>query len=119
MPELENKLAAPEGCAPLTCSASCWCGQDWSKTDLEISQARGISRQAVNQMRRRVKAPNAPKPLKPLNKREALAAAHAMVGEIAHWGQLGVDDFLPEWAQGSWHEFQDRVDALLDRWPNS
>ena len=70
-------------------------------------------------MRRRLAAPNAPKPPKPLNKRETLAAARVVVEEIARWGELGVDDFLPEWAQGSWHEFQDRVDALLDRWPNA
>jgi O-succinylbenzoate synthase len=56
---------------------------------------------------------------KPMNKREALAAARLVVGEIARWGELGVDEYLPEWAQPSWNDFQDRVDALLDCWPNS
>ena len=70
-------------------------------------------------MRRHLAAPNAPKRPKPLNKRDALAAAHALIGEMAHWGNLGVDEYLPEWAQKSWDEFQDRVDALLIRWPNA
>jgi hypothetical protein len=112
----EEKAPGPSDAT--TCSVAWWVRQDWSKTDRQIAEERGISRQAVNMMRRKLKAGKAPKPPKPLNKRDALRAAHEIVGEMAHWGNLGVDEYLPAWAQKSWDDFQERVDALLIRWPN-
>jgi len=112
-----DNAAAPRSVDPQQACSPSWERQDWTKTDRQISQERGISRQAANQMRRRLAAPHAPRPPKPLNKRETLAAARVVVEEIARWGKLGAADFLPKWSQAPWREFQDRVDALLARWP--
>ncbi len=91
---------------------------DWAKSDVEIAKSLGISRQAVNHMRRKVGAPPPPKRPKKLTQCDALGECFAVLDQLAQWNELGIDEYLPSWAQESWGELESRVDSLLSRWPN-
>ncbi len=99
-------------------SRGIWDNQDWSKSDIQIAKERGITRQTANQARNRHKAPAPTKPSKRLTQRDALLAAHILLGEVSRWDSLGIIDFLPEWAQPEWEFVINRIDhTLTNLWP--
>lgn len=78
-----------------------WSKVDWSKYDAAIAKDIGISREAVRRMRKRkgvkpVKKIAKPLPVSKKKKSEQLAKT------ILAWERLGVEEYLPKFAQKAW-----------------